>query len=157
MNKFLSNNFSRLTYINRRYFSTKHSKLIVIGAGTGGLSVSGQLRNQKVYNANDITIFDPAKTHFYQPGFTKIAGGVIENDYVINNYVKYDMRELVEAYNFKNEGVKTISPENNSVTTESGETWTYDNLVIASGLRLKKDSIPGIKTKSNNFYKIFRP
>jgi NADH dehydrogenase FAD-containing subunit len=144
MNRIITLNFSRFSNINRKYFCSKHSKLIVIGAGTGGLSVAGQLKNQGIIKASDITIFDPAKVHYYQPGFTKIAGGVIENDYVINHWVKYNMRELTSAYNFKNEGVKSIDPEKNSIQTESGETWTYDNLVIASGLRLKKDSIPGI-------------
>lgn len=133
----------------RRFFSTlnsnitKHSKLIVIGAGTGGLSVAGQLKNQKIFNQSDITIFDPAKEHYYQPGFTKIAGGVIESNYVINNWVKYQINDVTSKYNFKNEAVATIDPETNSIKTESGESWTYDHLVIASGLRLKKDSIPG--------------
>lgn len=145
MNKIFSYNFSRLSSVNKKYFSTKHSKLIVIGAGTGGLSVAGQLKNQKVLNANEITIFDPATTHYYQPGFTKIAGGVIENDYIINNFVKYDMKELTSGYNFNNEAVKALDPEKNLIHTQSGDVWTYDNLVIASGLILKKDSIPGKK------------
>lgn len=122
---------------------TKHSKLIVIGAGTGGLSVANQLNNQKIINARDITIFDPANNHFYQPGFTKIAGGVIESEYLINNWVRYDMKELTSKFNFHNEAVKSVDPEKNSIQTENGDTWTYEHLVISSGLKLNKDSIPG--------------
>lgn len=145
MNKFLTN---KLLFSSRKYFSTnmtKHSKLIVIGAGTGGLSVANQLNNQKIIKANDITIFDPAKNHFYQPGFTKIAGGVIESEYLINHWVKYDMKELTSKFNFHNEAVKSIDPEKNIIQTENGDTWTYEHLVIASGLKLNKDSIPGKK------------
>jgi NADH dehydrogenase FAD-containing subunit len=145
MNKIFIN---KLFLACRKHFSTnltRHSKLIVIGAGTGGLSVVNQLNNQKIINASDITIFDPAKNHFYQPGFTKIAGGVIESDYLINHWVKYDMKELTSNFNFKNDAVKAIDPEKNSIQTENGDTWTYDHLVIASGLKLNKDSIPGKK------------
>jgi len=133
-------------YSSKKYFSskmTKHSKLIVIGAGTGGLSVANQLNNQKIINARDITIFDPANNHFYQPGFTKIAGGVIESEYLINNWVRYDMKELTSKFNFHNEAVKSVDPEKNSIQTENGDTWTYEHLVISSGLKLNKDSIPG--------------
>ena len=54
--------------------SNFHSKYLIIGAGAGGMSVSGQLLNEGLVNdPKDITIIDPAHTHYYQPGFTKIA------------------------------------------------------------------------------------
>lgn len=126
---------------NKKYFSTvtKHSQVIVIGAGTGGLAVSSQLKRQCIVAGENITIFDPAKIHYYQPGFTKIGGGIINNMHKI----EYDTSSLTEGFNFQNVGIKSIDPDNNSVETEGNEKWTYDHLIIAAGLEVKLDSIPG--------------
>lgn len=146
ISKFYINNFNN---INKRYYSTfhlqtnKHSKVVIIGAGTGGMVVSSQLKNQSVVSSKDITIFDPSRIHYYQPGFTKIGGGVIESESIIKRYVTYNMKDLTEPYNFQNVGIKLIDPNNNTLIDENCDKWTYDNLVIACGIELKMDSIPG--------------
>jgi NADH dehydrogenase FAD-containing subunit len=123
----------------------KHSKVVISGGGTGGMAVANQLKNQSIVKAEDITIFDPAQSHYYQPGFTKIAGGIIKKKSTINNWVRYDMKSLASKFNFFNESVKTLDPEHNKLKTSNGEEFSYDHLIVAAGLQLKLDSIPGLK------------
>lgn len=42
------------------------------------------------------------------------------------------------------ENVKSFSPTSSSITTTSGRTLTYDTLVVAAGLKINWDAIPGL-------------
>jgi NADPH-dependent 2,4-dienoyl-CoA reductase/sulfur reductase-like enzyme len=97
----------------------------------------------------DITIFDPAKVHHYQPGWTKIGGGVITSDYIINNVMQKPMSELTKGLGFENMTVKEIKPDENAIITENGEKWTYEQLIVAAGLKVNLNSIPG-------FYELYK-
>ena len=51
----------------RRNFSIYHSKIAVIGAGSGGHSFTANILkfSKGAVNASDITIFDPSPNHYY--------------------------------------------------------------------------------------------
>lgn len=132
----------RICIHNAKYFS-QHSKVIIIGAGTGGISTANQLIHGKNFKNTDITIFDPHAVHYYQPGFTKIAG-LPGMDKKLAKQISYDMQEITKNFNFKNWAVKEFDPENNAIIDEHGEKWTYDNLIVAAGLKVNLDSIPGM-------------
>jgi NADPH-dependent 2,4-dienoyl-CoA reductase/sulfur reductase-like enzyme len=135
-----SKNFSIITYLSKN-FGAKHSQIIIIGAGTGGLAVGNQLANQNIVEGKNITIFDKSLVHYYQPGWTKYGGGIIKNF----DEVKHDVRHYVKRFNFENQGVTSINPETNTIISEDNQSWTYDQLIIAAGLEVKLDSIPGLK------------
>ena len=132
---------NNLFKFSRKYFS--HSKIVVIGAGTGGISVSHQLVNKGTVKPNEITIFDTSNVHHYQPGWTKIGGGVFTSKYVIDNLMKLDMKDITNGFNFQNKTINKILPDSNSVETSEGEKFTYDHLIIAAGLKINLNSIPG--------------
>ena len=137
--KITNKNTSKFTCYFSRNFATYNSKVVVIGAGTAGLAVSSQLVEQNVVNSNEIAVFDPTAIHYYQPGYTKLGGGIL-NDL---KEIEYNVKDLTKNYNFQNVGVKSINPETNSITTENNDVWNYEQLVIAAGLNVKLDSIPG--------------
>ena len=130
-----------------RNFAQK-SKIIIIGAGTGGITTAKQLVNNGVTNKKDITIFDPSSIHHYQPGWTKIAG--IPNKMNLVEKSVFDIKKLLDIknkrsnYNFQNVAVKEIDPDNNSLIDENGEEWNYDQLIVTCGIKVNHDSIPGI-------------
>ena len=43
----------------------------------------------------------------------------------------------------RNEAIKTIDPDNNTLITSSGDKYTYDYLVACPGLVLRWDRIEG--------------
>jgi len=136
-----TNFFKRIFSFNLMNFS-QHSKVIIIGAGTGGISTAKQMIQGKNFKKTDITIFDPQSIHYYQPGFTKIAG-LHGMDKLLTKHIIYDIKEITNDFNFKNWAISDIDPENNSVVDQNGEKWTYDYLIVAAGLKVDLDSIPG--------------
>ena len=58
------------------YGFAHHSKICIIGGGTGGVNVSAHLLRSKIL-ARDITIFEPGDYHYYQPGWSLVGNGQI--------------------------------------------------------------------------------
>jgi sulfide:quinone oxidoreductase len=119
--------------------STKTAARIVIaGAGAAGLAAASQLARQ--LDGAKIILIDARKEHLYQPGFTLVAGGIKPKDYVVSatrDYVPAGV-ELIE------ERIKEFDPDGKKVVTESGKPVPYDFLIVATGLKLDYDSIPGM-------------
>lgn len=51
-----------------------HHRVVRIGGGNGGISVAARL--QRAMNGLDVAIIDPATTHYCQPLWTLVGGGV---------------------------------------------------------------------------------
>jgi len=59
-----------------KYFteSTVKAKIVIVGGGAAGITMSTY--SSKMLRYVDITIIEPNEIHYYQPGFTLIAGDV---------------------------------------------------------------------------------
>jgi sulfide:quinone oxidoreductase len=66
--------------------ATQNYNVVIIGAGTAGLAVANQLKRSK-----DVTmaIVDPSTTHYYQPGWTLLAAGLIKWEKIVSVTQKY--------------------------------------------------------------------
>ncbi|CAE6416834.1 unnamed protein product [Rhizoctonia solani] len=135
--------------IGRRFASTtakSHHKVLVVGAGSGGLSVANQIYNRfkkggQSLGDGDVAVVDGAEWHHYQPGWTLVGSGLKE---------KHDLRKplgsLIPSHIAHHQNhVTKFSPESNSVTTNSGQTLTYDALVVAVGLQINWSAIDGLE------------
>ena len=114
------------------------ARIVVAGAGAAGLATASYLAAK--LDGAKITLIDARKEHFYQPGFTLVASGIKQAPYVVSTTREYVPAgvELVE------ERVVEFDPEGNKVVTESGTAHAYDFLVVATGLKLDYDAIPGM-------------
>ncbi|NVJ54438.1 MAG: NAD(P)/FAD-dependent oxidoreductase [Campylobacteraceae bacterium] len=116
------------------------AKILIIGGGLAGISTAARLSNS--LSNPDITVIEPnPKSVSYQPGNTLIAAGVYTKDDIM-----YDTKDFVPS------GVKVIKdkaiefdPENNKVKTQNGETFDYDYLIVAAGLKLDFGKIQGLE------------
>ena len=81
---------SLIPFQNVANFSVTHTKvyfsfysnvfqIAIIGGGAGGQAVASQLARSKRFGNGEITIFDPSETHYYQPSYTMVGGGVLGN------------------------------------------------------------------------------
>ncbi len=50
--------------------------VVIVGAGAAGISVASSLLCREPHL--DIVIIDPADTHYYQPGWTMVGGGIFQ-------------------------------------------------------------------------------
>jgi NADPH-dependent 2,4-dienoyl-CoA reductase/sulfur reductase-like enzyme len=120
--------------------STRSHKILVIGGGSAGISLSHQLLRKGNFTQDDIAIVDPAKWHHYQPGWTLVGGG-LKN--------KEDLKKPLDSlmhpkFKFYETSVGAIDPENNQVTLQDGNKIEYEHLVVSPGITVDHDSVKGL-------------
>ena len=118
--------------------STPHHVLI-IGGGTAGITVAARLRRAAPSLA--VTIIEPATKHYYQPLWTLVGGGIVSKEATAR-----DESSLIPP------GVKWVRdfaaeflPEQNTVVTRDGTRISYDSLVVAPGIQLDWEKVPGLR------------
>src|SRR5690606_20527007 len=92
-----------------------------------GLATAARLRER--LEGATITLIDPRKAHYYQPGFTLVGAGIKPASYVTSGTADY----IPHGVEWLAEGVAEIDPEGNRVVTASGRAVPYDFLVVATG------------------------
>jgi len=119
-------------------------KILIVGGGSGGLSVAHQIYNRfkaagKPLGDGEIAIVDAAKDHFYQPGWTLVGSGLCpKTDF------SRPLASLIPSHiSLIPENIKALSPDSSSVTTSSGRAISYEVLVVAAGLQINFDAIKG--------------
>tara|TARA_B100001063_G_C16769380_1_gene560608 strand:+ start:1661 stop:3130 length:1470 start_codon:yes stop_codon:yes gene_type:complete len=120
--------------------SEAKGKILIIGGGLAGMSTAARLANTLA--TPDITVIEPlGNSVSYQAGATLVAGGIYEKSDIV-----YNTKDFLPA------GVKLIkdkavefNPDANKVVLGSGETISYDFLIIAAGLALDFGKIKGLE------------
>lgn len=114
-----------------------NAKIVIIGAGAGGTALANRLVDR--LDGAQITLIDPRKEHLYQPGLTLVAAGLKPADYVVSETADW----LPKGITLIQEKAAAIDPVAKTVSTEGGQTLSYDFLVVAPGLILDHDAIEG--------------
>lgn len=117
------------------------SKIVVVGAGTAGLTMAAQLLRKAPYLRGEVTIIDPSENHYYQPFFTLVGGGVA----TLEESVRKQETLIPEGAEWLQEAVTEFSPEENQVKTDKGTILTYEYLLVAAGIQLNWDKVKGLK------------
>ncbi|MBL6986198.1 MAG: NAD(P)/FAD-dependent oxidoreductase [Methylobacter sp.] len=123
--------------------SNKHYTLLIIGGGAAGASIANNMRRQ---NADiDMAIVEPSEVHYYQPGFTIVGGGA----YTLKQTIRNEADLIHPSVTWVKDYAETFQPNDNSVSLRSGDTLSYDYLVVCPGLQLDWDKIEGLKDTLN--------
>lgn len=119
--------------------TASHHPVLIIGAGSGGVSVAARLQREP--DAPSVTVVDPAGTHDYQPLWTLVGGGVRRKE-----VSRREMGAVIpEGVRWIRDAVGTFEPDANAVVTVTGERLTYDQLVVAPGIQIDWGAVPGLK------------
>ena len=117
---------------------TNKFRFIVIGGGTGGISISARLR--KKFPNDSIAIIEPSENHYYQPLWTLVGGGVVPKEITCR-----PMEKLIPSkVTWIKAKVTELLPDKNSIKISTEEIINYDYLVLSPGLKVDFDKIPGL-------------
>jgi len=130
----------RLFSSSSRFLNAAH-KVVVIGGGSAGLSVSHQLLKSGKFAQDEIAIVEPSSYHHYQPGWTLVGGGLKSREELRRNE-KSLISPKIQLYE---DSVTTLTPDENQVSMASGEKLSYDHLIVASGYTITLDGISGLR------------
>ncbi|MBP6430599.1 MAG: NAD(P)/FAD-dependent oxidoreductase [Ferruginibacter sp.] len=102
-------------------------KLVIIGAGFGGLKLARKLRNKAGF---DITLIDKVNHHQFQPLFYQVATAGLDA-----SNISFPLRKIFQkSKNVKIRlgEVRQILSNENKLVTDFGDVY-YDKLIIATG------------------------
>ena len=126
--------------------------ILIVGGGLAGTIVANGLCRQLGHDlrsgAVNITMLGTTETHMYQPGLLYLPFGRIREQELFR-----DQRKVLDRrVNFMVDPAKNVDVDKNQVTTESGKTFSYDYLVLATGSRIMPQNVPGLEEGADWFY-----
>jgi sulfide:quinone oxidoreductase len=116
--------------------AARHDVLIV-GGGSAGIPVAARLRRAGV---NDIAVVEPSDRHYYQPLWTVVGGGRAP----AGSTVRPEESVIPKGVAWIRDRATEVDPETRTVRTENGREIGYQYLVLAPGLQLDFDKVPGL-------------
>merc|ERR1712066_803405 len=112
---------------------------VVVGAGLAGLPMTYKL-NKYFKSRFYVAMIDPQEYHSYQPLWTLVGGGQRPFKDSQRKFVEVVDKETMWHQNF----VTEFNPDKNKIKMLDGTELEYKQLIVAMGLQLNWDKIPGL-------------
>ena len=119
---------------------TVHHQVVVVGGGTAGISVAARL-TRGWFNRLDVAVIEPSDTHYYQPLWTFVGAGVFPK----SASARSEASVMPRKAKWIRDAVAEFLPAENALVTRSGQRITYDWLVVAAGIQVNWDKVPGLR------------
>lgn len=117
------------------------TKIVIVGAGYGGLAATVTLQRKIALDTVDITLINKNDYHYETTWLHEAAAGAISA-----NDVCYEIAPLLkEGVTFIQGTVEALDVDNNQVMTTTS-TVPYDYLIVGLGFEVQDYNIPGIQT-----------
>ncbi|MGG0720270.1 NAD(P)/FAD-dependent oxidoreductase [Robertmurraya massiliosenegalensis] len=126
----------------------KKPKVIILGAGYGGIITSRELENTLNNGEAEVTLINKHDYHYISTQLHKTGAGTALDDKVALHIPDLLKKNIV---NFKKGIVHHVDFTNKTVILENNETLEYDYLLIALGFDVDTFGIPGVE---ENAFKI---
>ena len=114
-------------------------QIVIIGGGNAGTSVAAQLLRKN--KGLEIAIVEPSEQHYYQPAWTLVGAGI----FTMQKTIRKQSDVMPKSVTWIKEKAASFSPEINVVHLQSGNTLSYEYLVVAPGIQLNWDEVKGLK------------
>lgn len=116
----------------------EHHQVVVVGGGTAGITVAARLR--RALRGVDVAIVEPAEHHYYQPLWTLVGGGLFDR----RASERAEASLIPKGATWVRDAVSEFRPDENAVVTRSGRRLGYEALVVAPGIQIDWDAVPGL-------------
>jgi len=117
---------------------TSRHTVLIVGAGSAGLTVAARLK--RLRPSLDVAVIDPSETHYYQPLWTLVGGGDASRE----STARPQASVIPKGVTWIQDAVDVFEPDEHRVVTQGGRTIGYDILVVAPGIQVNRDAIPGL-------------
>lgn len=110
--------------------------MLIVGGGTGGCTMAAKFAKY-LDKKNDIIIAEPCNTHYYQPLFTLVGGGIEDLSNArrpMDQVLPSNVRRITDC-------VKHFDPKDNLVITSKGDAIKYEYMIVAVGLQLNYNEV----------------
>ena len=116
------------------------AKIIIMGAGIGGISQAYELR-KALGKAHDLVLIGDSERFEFTPSNPWVAVGWRKQ-----GQITVDLPDLMAKYGigFHSQGVSRLHPADNRLELNDGTSLHYDYLVIATGPKLAFDEVDGL-------------
>lgn len=118
---------------------TINCKLLVCGGGAGGCSIAAKYAD--AMGPGGCVVVEPADTHYYQPMWTLVGGGMKTLDQSARSMASV----LPKKAKWIQDSVAAFEPQENRIVTANGTEIKYEFMVVALGLDLHYEAIPGLE------------
>lgn len=119
--------------------TTADHDILVLGGGTGGLTVAARLLDRP--HAPRVSILEPSERHFYQPLWTLVGAGVFPKE----RSMRLEADVMPKDATWIRDAAIEIDPESRKVKTAGGQVLGYRQLVVAPGMQLDWHKIDGLE------------
>lgn len=119
--------------------ATQHCQVLIIGGGAAGISVAASLHKRN--RSLGISIVEPAEQHYYQPAFSLVGAG----QYAMEDTARPVASLIPSGVSLIRAGAEGFRPDENTVDLSNGDSVTYDWLIVATGIVLDWDKVPGLR------------
>jgi sulfide:quinone oxidoreductase len=127
-------------------------KILIVGGGLGGTIVANglcrQLHDELASGSVTITMLGDSPTHLYQPGLLYVPFGRVR----VSELFRDQRKVLDRRISYSVDLATRIDVDKKTVTTASGRSHSYDFLVLATGSRIRPETIPGMAEGAHWFY-----
>jgi len=124
--------------------SRSSHRVVIVGGGSGGLSVAARLAKRKGLT---VQVIDPSQTHDYQPLWTLVGAGVLSREAAR----KREADVMPRGVEWVQDAVVEFDPDRNAVATRGGRRLEYDILVVAAGIQLDWGKVKGLDGNMGRF------
>lgn len=114
-----------------------HHRIVIVGGGTAGITVAARLRRR---GETDVAVVEPSATHCYQPLWTLVGSGHA----TVDETTRPEADVMPQGVHWIQDEVGALVPSDRVVETGSGIHIGYDVLVLAPGIELDWQAVPGL-------------
>lgn len=113
--------------------------IVIVGGGTAGITVAAHLLNSSP--SLNVAIIEPSDKHYYQPIWTLVGAGVFPKETSEREQADF----IPEGAKWIQDSVVSFDPDNNAISTKKKKKIKYKYLIVAAGIQVNWDGIPGLK------------